>query len=257
MDNAVPWFEDKTFWLNYAPYMFNDQRWSAAPEEVDNIIKLLSLNPGDRVLDLCCGVGRHSVSFAEKGLSVTGVDLTEPFLEAAEETARDRELSIEFIRADMRLFERSNTFDAVVNLFTSFGYFETTEEEAGVLSHIHSSLKDGGKILIELMGKEILSRLFLPRDWYQEEETLVLMEREVFENWERIKNRWILIRGNNKTEYVFSHRLYSAFELMSLLEKAGFSQLKAYGDFDGSPYDEKASRLIVTGSKHPNEQTTN
>lgn len=249
MKETHRWFTDTEFWLSYAPYMFNDQRWEAAPEESDHIIKLLNLHQNDTILDLCCGVGRHSVSFAEQGLRVTGVDVTREFLEAAEETALDRNLSVEFVHEDMRIFERAAAYDAVVNLFTSFGYFETEEDEKMVLSRVFTSLKSGGKFLIELMGKEVLAGMFVPRDWYQEEDTLVLMEREVLSNWEGIRNRWILIQGEKKTEYVFSHRLYSGYELISLFEGGGFTDVRAYGDYSGAPYDDKAKRLIVVGKK--------
>jgi SAM-dependent methyltransferase len=249
MKQTLPWYEDDRFWLDFAPYMFNSERWANAEEEAKKLVTLLDLSRGDSVLDHCCGVGRHALGLARQGLEVTGVDRTEQFLRAAEETARANSCPITFVQDDVRKFCRPEAYDAVINMFTSFGYFEQPEDEQKTLSNVYHSLKSGGRFLIELMGKEILARIFVPREWYQEEDTLVLMEREVLGSWDQLKNRWILIRDNEKIEYEFSHKLYSAVELQSLLTSAGFEEIETYGSLDGSPYDHTSNRLIMIGHK--------
>jgi hypothetical protein len=99
------------------------------------------------------------------------------------------------------------------------------------------------------MGKEGLARIFVPRDWYQEEETLVLMEREVLGSWEWLKNRWILVRDADTIDYRFTHKIYSAFELKTLLLSAGFRDIEIYGNLSGAPYDHTSARLVVIGHK--------
>ncbi|GAI45550.1 unnamed protein product, partial [marine sediment metagenome] len=223
-------------------------RWEQAPEEVENIISLLGIKKGKKILDLCCGVGRHSIEFARRGYHVTGVDITTEYLNQARRKARKVKVKIEFIKDDMRRFYRENSFDAVVNLFTSFGYFENQEDDYRVVQNIYDSLKKGGVFLVEIMGKEVLARIFQKRDWYEINGLIVLEERETDKNWEYIKSRWILIKGKNKKEFTITLRLYSALELMNLFKNVGFRKVKAYGDLAGAPYDHTAKLSGLTWS---------
>ena len=115
-----PWHEQDAFWLAVEPVLFLQRRWSDAPAEVEGIISLLGLQSGMRVLDLCCGVGRHALEFARRGFHVTGVDRTQAYLDKASRQAVSEGLRAEFVREDMRAFCRPQAFDAAVNLFTSF-----------------------------------------------------------------------------------------------------------------------------------------
>ena len=144
---------------------------------------------------------------------------------------------------------RKNTFDAVLNFFTSFGYFKNQEDDYRVVQNVYNSLKKGGVFLIEIMGKEVLARIFQKRDWYEINGLIVLEERETDKNWEYIKSRWILIKGKNKKEFTITLRLYSAVELSALLRKTGFKKIEVYGDLTGAPYDHTAKRLVVKAYK--------
>lgn len=244
-----PWFEDDYFWQAYAPLMFNEDRWADAPIEAERAAKLLGLEPGSRLLDLCSGVGRHAVAFAHRGYRVTGVDRTEPYLEAARETAGAEGLEIEFVRDDVRRFVRPEFFDGAVNLFSSFGYFEDEADEALTVRNVAQSLKTDGRFLIDVIGKEIAGRDFKEKDWFEEDEMLVLAEYEIQRDWTRLRNRWIIIRGGEKIDYSFSYVLYSAEEISSLLLANGFSAVELYGGLDGSRYDRYAKRLVAVGVK--------
>ncbi|NVM56334.1 MAG: class I SAM-dependent methyltransferase [Candidatus Helarchaeota archaeon] len=158
-------------------------------------------------------------------------------------------LEIEFIQEDMRSFSRSETFDAIINLFTSFGYFENLEDDKKVLRNIYSSLKSGGKLLMDIIGKEIIPRIYHEHDWYEKEGTFYLEERKPINGWERIKNRWIMIKGGEKHEFEITHRLYSGTELSWLLSEAGFQSIKLFGSLEGTPYDNTAQRLIAVAIK--------
>jgi 2-polyprenyl-3-methyl-5-hydroxy-6-metoxy-1,4-benzoquinol methylase len=87
MQEAKPWHEQDTFWDTVAPVLFVERRWSDAPVEVEQVVSLLGIEPGARVLDLCCGVGRHSLELARRGFHVTGVDRTRPYLDRASRQA--------------------------------------------------------------------------------------------------------------------------------------------------------------------------
>lgn len=249
MTEEQPWHQDDLMWETVAPILFDERHWSDAPAEVAAICALLGLEPGARVLDLCCGVGRHSLELARRGFHVTGVDRTRTYLRRASEQAAAEGLAVEFVQDDMRQFCRPNVFDAALNLFTSFGYFWDIEQDRQVARNVHRSLKPGGVFLLEMMGKEILARIFQPRDWQEQDGVLILQEREVSESWSWMKNRWILIVGGERVEYEVSHRLYSAAELCALLLGCGFAQADAYGDLEGSAYDRAARRLVVVARK--------
>ncbi len=244
-----PWHDQDSFWETFGPLIFTHKMMAAAPQDVERVIAMLKLEPGSHICDLCCGVGRHSLELARRGFQVTSVDRTARYLKEATAKAEAEGLSIEFVHADAREFSRPGSFDAVINLYTSFGYFEAPSENIAVLDNIYESLKDGGRLLIELMSKEVLARIFRERDWRQEDDAILLEERKVGKNWEFIESRWILFKNGKKHEHTFYPRLYSAVELCEMLAHCGFKALETYGGLDGSPYDQHANRLAILGYK--------
>jgi SAM-dependent methyltransferase len=149
----------------------------------------------------------------------------------------------------MRRFSRPNNFDVVINLYTSFSYFEDPEEDRQVLKNVYSSLKKGGLFVIEMMGKEVLARIYKERDWQEKNGVYALEERKVSENWSWMKNRCILIKNKEIKEYKVEHRLYSGQELADILKNVGFLNVNIYGDLTGSPYDQKATHLVGVAEK--------
>lgn len=246
----IVWHEDDRFWETMAPVMFNQQRLEATPAEVDSVIRLLELSPGAHILDLCCGPGRHALEMARRGFRVTGVDRTSAYLEQARQQAAAKGLDIEFVLADMRAFRRPEAFDGAVNLYTSFGYFEDPDDDLQVIRNLYTSLKPGGRLVMEMMGKEILARIFREWDWHRNEDgTLLLEERKIRDGWDWIETRWILIDRTERGEYTFGHRLYSGAELAALLREAGFASVTLYGGLAGGPYDNTAQRLAAVAQK--------
>ncbi|MGB8226623.1 MAG: class I SAM-dependent methyltransferase [Sedimentisphaerales bacterium] len=243
------WYEDENFWNTFAPMMFNQKRLGDTAGEVDQIIKLSGIKKGARILDLCCGFGRHSLELARRGYNVTGVDLTEEYLAKARRKAKAEGLNIQFIRSDMSRFCLLDSFDAAINMFTAFGYFENPADDRRVLSNMYCSLRKGGRLIIDIIGKEILARIFSPRDWQQENGRIFLEERKVRQDWSWIDNRWILLENGRRKEFKFGHRLYSAAELTGLLKDCGFKSVNIYGDFTGADYDHNAKRLIAVARK--------
>ena len=126
------WFDDDAFWQEMYPFMFHEQRFTVAPEEVEKALALT--NPsGKAALDLCCGPGRCSIALAQTGFSVTGVDRTKYLLDKARAHANAADVKIEWVQADMRDFVRPDTFDLVLSMFTSFGYFDNKREDIALL----------------------------------------------------------------------------------------------------------------------------
>lgn len=244
------WHENDSFWQATAPAMFTPERIKQAAGEVDQITKLLDLVPGQAVLDMGCGPGRHSVEFAKRGFKVTGVDRTEFYLEQARKRADEVGAKVEWIHGDMRSFRRENAFAAAVSVLTSFGYFDDEADDRRAVTSLFAALKPGGRLLIDLMGREVLARIFRERDWREEAGGLIVLEeRKLRDDWRWLDLRWILLTGEKRTEHRFRLRLFSAGELAALLRDAGFQDIRCYGSLAGDPYDQNAQRLVTVGHK--------
>ncbi|MFH1726586.1 MAG: class I SAM-dependent methyltransferase [Elusimicrobiota bacterium] len=220
-----------------------------AESQVRGIPRLIRLSPPAAILDLCCGAGRHAVRLAERGFRVTGLDQSAPLLGQAAEAARAAGVSLDLRRGDMRRLRFRARFDAVLNLFTSFGYFPTEAEDLAVLRGIWRSLKPGGTLLVDVLNKEWLMRHFTPVFWQRKPEGRVLRahNRLSFDlKTGRLSNRRTLyIRGGGLKRTFLRFRVYTLHELLRLLAAAGFSSPRTYGGFDGRPYGMDTKRMVV------------
>lgn len=249
MDKTKTWHEDDSFWETWGPLMFTPEKIAAAKDEMEKVVTLTELKPGESVLDLCCGVGRCSLELARRGFKVTGVDRTTGYLSKARKQAEQENLDVEFIQEDMRTFVRPESFDCVISMFTSWTYFEDPDEDKQVIMNAYSSLKPGGKLVIQTGGKETLASIFQERNWKEIDGIIWLVEREVRNNWSWMYNRWIMLKGNERIEGEITHRLYAGSEIVALLTECGFSRVELFGDLDGSPYNQRAKQLITVGYK--------
>ena len=241
-----PWYEDDAFWVSMTTALFDPDRLASTPDEVDAVMALTGMVPGMAVLDLCCGPGRHSLELARRGMRVTGVDRTRAYLQRARRRAARRGLELELLEQDMREPLGSQRFDAVINMFTSFGYFDAPSDDLRVVVHLKQALKPGGVLLIDTVGKEFVARSWKDRDWAElPEGGFLLQERKLSRGWSWIENRWVLVRDDGIEEFTIGHRLYAASELVALLESVGFGPVQVFGSLDGDPYDERCQRLVV------------
>jgi len=229
--------------------MFSEDHWERAPQQVEGVIALLGIEAGAAVLDLCCGPGRHSLELARRGFKVTGVDRTSSYLEDAHAHAQEEGLNIEFVHEDMRVFARPEAFDAAINLYTSFSYFENPADDEKVVANLYQSLKKGGVLVVDTMGKEVLARIYRERDWYERDGALWLQERKVSPGWGWMNNHWIIIKGTERREFTLGHRLFSATELSALFKEGGFASAEVFGNLEGAPYDHQARRLVMVARK--------
>lgn len=245
----MKWFDNEEFWIDFYPFMFPEEKLQEASEQSEQIISLLGLNKCN-VLDLCCGPGRFSIEFAKRGFSVTGVDKTKFLLEKAKLNAQNHKVNIDFIQADMIEYIKRDTFDLVLNMFTSFGYFEEENDDLKVLKNIYANLKKDGQFLIDIMGKEVLARVFQPTISTEGKDGSVWVQRhEIADDWTRVKNEWIIIKEDLiKTHHLYLN-IYSGRELKNLLYLAGFRKVQLYGDFDRSEYGINSKRLIAIATK--------
>jgi len=246
----MEWFESEDFWTNYGPIMFDDNRWAEAPAVAEYVKQIANLKDGDTVFDAGCGLGRISVELAILGLNVTGVDIIQNELDAAKDSAEAEGVDIEFIKADLRTFKRPAVFDCAVNLFTSFGYCDTVEEDLIILKNIADSLKTGGTFILESTSREIAQLYFTEGEEFDRAGMHVITKFSPVGDWEGLRSNWTLISPDGKKiEHEFIQRLYSAEKLKAHCLKAGFSSAEVYGDFDFSPYDNHARTLVLVAKK--------
>jgi SAM-dependent methyltransferase len=243
------WFDDQSFWREMYPFIFPERRIAGAEDEVTKALALTK-PAGKSVLDLCCGPGRCSIALARKGFAVTGVDKTQYLLDKARAKARAARVKIEWVRADMRDFVRPDSFALALSMYTSFGYFDDRREDVKVLMNIFRSLQPGGTCLIELLGKERLARILTPTTSTPLAGGGLLVQRyEIFEDWTRVRNEWLLVRNGKVKSFQFQHSVYSGLELRDRLELAGFVDVTLYGSLDGDDYGPDAERLVAVGHK--------
>jgi SAM-dependent methyltransferase len=246
---AKVWFENEAFWRESYAFMFPDTRIAEATHQMAKALALTAPF-AKTVLDLCCGPGRCAIALAKQGLSVTGVDRTKYLLDKARGRARKEGVRVEWIQEDMKNFVRNDAYDLALSMFTSFGYFESRDEDLRVLKNIYTSLRPGGQVLIELLGKENLARIFQPSLAETAPDGAILVQRpEILDGWSRVRNTWTIIRNGNARQFTIELNLYSGQELRERLERAGFEDVRLYGNLEGEPYGPEASRLIVVGRK--------
>jgi SAM-dependent methyltransferase len=246
---GADWYADRDFWRVYAPYIFGSERWASCAGEAEAVVSLTGARPGSKVLDACCGVGRHSLEFARMGFEVVGVDLNPEYLEAARASFQAESLSAQFFCQNVLALDIKQSFDLIINMYISFGYFEAEEDNLQFLKNLHAHLADKGKLLVETLGKEHAVRDFRENEWYEENGVLVLARYALTDDCSRLRNRWILIDGDSRCDYTFTQRLYCAGELKALFLRAGFSEVRVYGSLKGDPYDHAAQGLVAVGTK--------
>ena len=243
------WFEDKSLWVDTYPYMFSPSRLAAAEAEVEPLLALVGAKP-QSILDLCCGPGRFAIPLARLGYRVTGVDRTAFFLDKAKERAAAENVDIEWVQEDMRTFARPGTFDLALSMFTSFGYFDDKAEDLTVLRNIFASLRPGGVLVMDLVGKELVAAKFSAAiSKKQPDGTVVIDRREVLDDWTRVRMEWTIIKGNSVRIFTVHHTVYSGQELKDRLTAAGFGDVRLYGTMEGAPYGREADRLIAVARK--------
>jgi ubiquinone/menaquinone biosynthesis C-methylase UbiE len=238
------WFEsffESDGWLLLALAQSADR----AETEVAFVAERLSA--GARVLDVPCGTGRISVPLAERGFAVSGLDISNRVLEAARAAAPELDLR----QGDMRELPWPDaSFDAVLNLWTAFGYFETQDEDERVLAEAARVLVPGGIFVIDTINPAALVRGFRPQGWSDLDGTLVLEQREHDLVTGRMQSCWTFVSENGeRRELSFDHRLYTPPELAGMMRRAGLEPTAFLGGLDGSELTPDSWRLVILAEK--------
>lgn len=222
---------------------------SEAKRQIIFLEKYVGVTKDEKILDLCCGNGRHSIELKKLGYDVVGIDLSEDLLESARKKASENNIDLKLIKCDMREIPYENYFDLVVQFFTSFGYFETDEENQKVLSAISRSLKGNGRFLIDYLNPDYIVKNLVEKDEKIISGLLIKQERWIDIAKHRVNKRITITVDDKSSVFNESVRMYSLDEIKAMLGKSYLQLTDVYGDFDGSEYSPNSPRMILIGKK--------
>ena len=225
-------------------------------EEVKGVIRLCNLkNNKVSVLDAPCGYGRHSIGLAQQNCQVDGVDINDYFLDTARKKVKDLKLdNVKFHKKDLRKLRFKNRFNAVINMFYSFGFFEEEKDDLLVVSNFYNALKKDGKFLMHTF----ITVPKIKSGDYKKHEIRNLVsghELELVRDFDyktrRENGEWNIVKGNKKISSLapYSMRIYTDLEFIGLCIKAGFRKVDVYGDWKGSKYRDDSELMIVVATK--------
>lgn len=210
--------------------------------QADLVAKLLELEPGQRVLDCPCGHGRIANRLAARGAEVVGVDITPHFLDVA----RQANAGVDYRLGDMRALDFDSEFDAVINVFTSFGYFDDVTDK-DVLKRLRGALKPGGKLLIEHQAAPRMLTLVGGDHATKLDDDLLVDTTSLDVLSGRVLTERVSVRDGRVRRYHFSNRLFMPWEIAAWLREAGFDEVAVY-DQEGKPFSLAARRMVVVAS---------
>ena len=217
--------------------------------EVDFLTQALRLKPGGRVLDVPCGFGRHAGELARRGHSVVGVDLSRAMLREARRRYREHE-RLRFVRGDMRRLAYREEFDAVICIFTSFGYFSERDNVA-TLRKMARALKPGGRLLIDHRNPAFDATL--PARWWQRlgPRIFVLSSLRFNRRTGVQDSTWLILRLGDRRVVRKSVRvrLWTRRQWEQRLRQAGMRLIRAYADLEDMSYGTTSGRLIVLAER--------
>jgi len=246
----MPWYED---WFNSDGYeLVYDQRDLTEAERLADLIEQ-SLRPeaGADILDIGTGRGRHARVLAGRGYRVTGLDIAEKAIATARERAEDDGLTYEqiaFVQGDMRLPHFQERFEGVVNLFTSFGFFEDEADHQRTVSSMAAALKPGGWLVQDFLNAPYVRAHLVPES--EKENGGVHVRQERWIEGPRVNKRITLTKNGEARTFVESVRLLTRDDFRRMYTEAGLKVIETFGDYDGSPHTDESPRLILVARKH-------
>jgi len=241
------WFKD---WFNTQEYLnvYQHRNESDAEEHLKLILENIEIPNGAKILDMACGAGRHAIILARKNFNVTAVDLSENLISISRQSAQNDNLNINFVQSDIRNFNSNNKFDLVINLFTSFGYFESDEENFSVIKKAYNHLVEGGYFVLDFFNSKFLQQNLIEFSEENLDNAEIHQYRKIKDN--RVTKKIVITKDGNLSTYEESVRMFTKDELVNAIQNIGFDIYKTFGDFLGSEFDNVSSpRLILICKK--------
>ncbi len=238
---------DEFFGEFYLRAFAHDEADAQAQAQALAAAKLAGTPDGGDVLDAPCGFGRHSIPLARAGYRVTGADRVAGRCSGDARRRTQGERWPKWVHADYRDLPMGDaSFDLVVNLFSSLGYLGD-EEDDRALAEFRRVLRPDGRLVIETMHRDRLVRVFAEQDWKLLGEGRLLLEQRTFDPAAGVvqMTQTVVPTDGTRESRTMSLRVYTATELCAMLERAGFTETRCYGDFDGTPFGTETRLVIV------------
>lgn len=227
---------------------FLSQRDSIQPA-IDFICTELALPEHARILDLCCGPGRYAVDLAHRGFEVLGMDINEQYIALARNVAERENVSAEFLTGDVRETAFEDHFDAIINVGTSFGFFDERDNRR-VLDGVGKALKPDGVFLLEMGNRDYYLKYFGGTDWHRSGDgRVVILRREFDYVRSRINTHFETLGTGEAEEWSHSWRAYSLAETVAMLKPAGLVFARVFGDWRRSAYSVDTPRMVLVSKK--------
>lgn len=240
----MTWFAD---WFNSPFYhkLYKNRDESEAQYFIDNLVAFLKPNSKQKILDLACGKGRHAIYLNTKGFDVEACDLAPESIEFAKKHENEK---LHFFVHDMRNNLTENKYDLVLNLFTSFGYFENLDENLKTLKSVNQSLKKNGKLVIDFFNTDFVLQNLIPKEQK-------IIDGTIFNITKSVKNNIIFkeinFESENKNhEFIEQVQALKKSDFEFLLAQSGFNIETIFGNYKLEKHDAKTSeRLIIVATK--------
>ncbi len=235
------WFD-----TSYYHSLYKNRDFKEAEAFIDNLFEKFEIHPGERCLDLACGKGRHTRFLHMKGMNATGLDLSVASIQSAKKFETD---GLDFHVHDMREVWKSNEFQYILNLFTSFGYFEKDNDNQRVLDAVYEMLKTGGFFLFDYMNAAKVSKTLVPNE--------IKVEDGITFNIKRYIQGGFIVK---EISFEADNQFFKFYEKVKVLtyqtfkkmfEVAGFKIIAIFGDYQLTPFSVvKSDRLIIIAQKY-------
>lgn len=240
----IDWFNSKEIF----EILIIEKDENTIKDEISKIIKLLGLTENSKICDFASRNCQYSIELAKMGYKVTAIDSIRMPLEKIKKLCNKRKIPIDISIENLKNFARSEYFDAIINYAIPFCFFTDEDDDFRVLKNLVRSLKTGGKLLLRLIPKEIYIKNFCGKDWFLKEKKIILKETKMIDDWSKLEIRWFFI-DSKKREFNAYFKLYSGFEIKSLLRQSGIEETRLFGDLEGNPFDENAKELFALAIK--------
>ena len=239
------WF-DEWFDTKYYHVLYKNRDYNEAAQFIEALLGYFKMPSEAKILDLACGKGRHSIFLNEKGHDVTGVDLSEQSILAAKSHENDR---LKFDVHDMRNVYRANGFDYILNLFTSFGYLDTKEENLKVIEAAIASLKSGGQFLLDFLNPYVVINNLVSAEEKTIDSLHFRIEREYTAD-EFIIKKIEVIDGDETFHFQEKVKAIRRTDFLEYFQQLDLKVVDVFGDYQLSSYQkEKSPRLIFVLEK--------
>jgi cyclopropane fatty-acyl-phospholipid synthase-like methyltransferase len=238
------WFNN-WFGTLYYKLLYQHRDDSEAHKFLDRMMSYLPVKPGMKVIDVGCGQGRHSLYLSEKGFNVVGLDLSK---ESIAEATRSANSHLKFIQHDMRQPFPVKDADLALNLFTSFGYFQSREENLLVLRNVHNALNIHGILVLDFFNSSLVKSSLVPEETVRHGQITFLIKRYIADN--KVVKEIAVEEQGHIQRYFEKVELLRLPDFVSLFRDAGFEISKCFGNYKLEPFNPVTSdRLILVASK--------